>query len=293
MSAEAKRLITFTYVLWGISVACQSVLIAISVKENRCSTFIFKLQCLLAMIPVLLISETALLSKMISLAIQIDDSTQQNKAVLVLELVRYSKSFVALNFCANLLALLVFWLFAVKYWIVAKKLELFRQEIRFESKIKYFSRILFGGAAAIVIFSLAALIPEFILFTQIGINAAIPTIAVCVVTLFISIIFLIDGFRRMNKVLTEGECINRKLVILISLTYLLIAVYYVVVIANTSLTLNQFINQGYYLVVVYVTATTTLATVVYKLGVDQAEITSQEQFEMLVEDDPVLNGSIS
>jgi len=49
----------------------------------------------------------------------------------------------------------------VKYWIVAKKLELFRAEKKFESRAKVFSFILFGGGLLIVIASLLAMIPLF------------------------------------------------------------------------------------------------------------------------------------
>ena len=67
---------------------------------------------------------------------------------------------------SDVLALLVYWAFAVKYWIVARKLELFRAEVKFESKAKLFTYILFGGAALIVFLSLMASIPEFILFSK-------------------------------------------------------------------------------------------------------------------------------
>jgi len=67
---------------------------------------------------------------------------------------------------SNVLALLVYWAFAVKYWIVAKKIELFRAEIKFESKAKLFTYVLIGGMALIVFLSLIAAIPEFILFSK-------------------------------------------------------------------------------------------------------------------------------
>ena len=100
----------------------------------------------------------------------------------------------------------------MKYWIVAKKLELFRSEIRIASKNKLFSCILFGGAAVIVVSSMIALIPEILLFYKIisdPLIATLPTVIVCVLTLFLSVGLLIDGFIRMVKVLNEGECINR------------------------------------------------------------------------------------
>ncbi len=56
--------------------------------------------------------------------------------------------------------------FSVKYWIVARKLELFRAVVMFESKAKLFTYIMFGGAALIVILSLIATIPVFILFSK-------------------------------------------------------------------------------------------------------------------------------
>jgi hypothetical protein len=76
------------------------------------------------------------------------------------------KSWAVLNLISNILTLLVFWAFAVKYWVVAKKLELFRAEIKFETKTKLFSFSLIGGSALIVILSLLAAIPEFMIFSM-------------------------------------------------------------------------------------------------------------------------------
>ena len=56
---------------------------------------------------------------------------------------------------------LVFWLFAVKYWIVAKKVELIRGELKLNEKTNLFRVLIFGGSAIVVILNSVAVIPEF------------------------------------------------------------------------------------------------------------------------------------
>ncbi len=92
----------------------------------------------------------------------------------------------ALNLIGAVLTLVVYWAFAAKYWIVAKKLELFRAEIKFESKYKLFSYLLFGGAILIVIMYLLASIPEFLIFS--GRNTKLGPIPMVTVTAIIGLI---------------------------------------------------------------------------------------------------------
>ncbi len=166
----------------------------------------------------------------------------------------------------------MFWSFAVKYWIVAKKLELFRSEIRIESKKNLFSCILFGGAAVIVVSSMIALIPEILLFYKIisdPLIAMLPTVLVCVLTLLLSVGFLIDGFIRMVKVLSEGECINRKLIAVISFAYFAEAFQFLVFIFQRHKTVDSITRSSYVVDIFFTIANATLATVLYQLGVDQ------------------------
>ena len=74
-----------------------------------------------------------------------------------------------------------------------------------------------------------------------------------------------DGFRRINKVLTEGEVLSKKAIIAISLAYLAEALQFVVLIIlkpNPSST-QLFLTPAYVIDFTVVIANATLATLLY------------------------------
>ena len=97
----------------------------------------------------------------------------------------------------------------------------------------------------------------------------------------------------MVKVLKEGECINRKLIAVISFAYFVEALQFVIFILLKDKTIQSITRSSYFVDTFFTIANATLATVLYQLGIDQEiAANTQEQFELLVEDDPILNGSI-
>ena len=57
---------------------------------------------------------------------------------------------------------LVLWLFAMKYWVVAKKVEIFQAEIRLETQPQTFDLVLKGGVVVITLLTTISVIPEYI-----------------------------------------------------------------------------------------------------------------------------------
>jgi hypothetical protein len=74
----------------------------------------------------------------------------------------------SLEYVALIANNLVLWLFAMKYWVVAKKVEMFQAEINFESKTLTFNRMLFGGAVFFTIEMTGSAVPEFYVLFKAG-----------------------------------------------------------------------------------------------------------------------------
>jgi len=98
---------------------------------------------------------------------------------------------------------LVLYAFAIKYWIVGQKLQLAQAEINMESKNKMFTLVLFGGGALYALLTIIPLILETIAVSnpdgnKLQNNAFILNGVIAILLIFISILFLADGFRRIN-----------------------------------------------------------------------------------------------
>jgi hypothetical protein len=61
---------------------------------------------------------------------------------------------------------LVLWLFAMKYWVVAKKVEIFQAEIRIETQPQTFNRVLIGGAVFFPFMTTISVIPEYLVLAN-------------------------------------------------------------------------------------------------------------------------------
>ncbi|MFM7856555.1 MAG: hypothetical protein ACKO96_32690 [Flammeovirgaceae bacterium] len=79
-----------------------------------------------------------------------------------------------------------------------------------------------------------------------------------------SISFLMDAFRRINKVLTEGEVLSKYAIVAISLAYLAEVLYFIVYLISGKVNLAS----AYIVILTFVIANATLATLLYRLGVD-------------------------
>ena len=62
---------------------------------------------------------------------------------------------------------LVLWLFAMKYWVVAKKVEIFQAEIRIETQPQTFNRVLIGGAVFFTLLTTISVIPEYLVLADV------------------------------------------------------------------------------------------------------------------------------
>jgi len=120
-------------------------------------------------------------------------------------------------------AQLALYAFAIKYWIVGQKLQLAQAEINMESKNKMFTLVLFGGGALYALLTILPIILETIALNKLDLKklkiAGKLNGVIAIVLIFVSILFLADGFRRINQVVKEGQCINKKLVLTIFVGY--------------------------------------------------------------------------
>lgn len=105
---------------------------------------------------------------------------------------------------------LVSWVFTIKYWSLANKLQLFEAGKDLDSKNTTFSIILFVGGALIIV-TCSFLSAETYLelkdevFSTTTTKQWLRTVAnTMFVFLFASYLFLIDAFRRMNSVRKES-----------------------------------------------------------------------------------------
>jgi hypothetical protein len=101
---------------------------------------------------------------------------------------------------------LVLWLFAMKYWVVAKKVEMFQAEIRFETQAQLFNLILVGGAIFFTLLTTISVVPEYLVLndTPDTVSRAVWISTVYLIAgemffLFVSICFLGDGFFRIRR----------------------------------------------------------------------------------------------
>ena len=61
---------------------------------------------------------------------------------------------------------LVLWLFAMKYWVVAKKVEFFQAEIRFETQAQTFNLVLKSGIVFFTLLTTISVIPEYVVLAD-------------------------------------------------------------------------------------------------------------------------------
>ena len=128
-----------------------------------------------------------------------------------------------------------------------------------------------GGAGLIVSLTVITTIYEFVQLDNdpfINKMLVLPTVLVCVITLITAVIFLLDGFRRMVKVLNQDECINRRFIIVISFAYLVEALQFVALLSLKKPSFHTVISWSYVIDILFAIGNSTLATVVFRLGVD-------------------------
>ena len=171
----------------------------------------------------------------------------------------------AINYCVT-------WAFAAKYWIVARKVQLLQSELSIENHQNKFAYVLFGGSAVITLFEICAMIPSYIIilnpthtysdaFTWNYMKTVQETVYL------VSIVLLIDGYRRMSKSIKEGECVSKRYIQLTIVAYGLqlvtFAFYYFDDRAN-----NGVVAYLCYLSVIISIALSfvLIATILYKLG---------------------------
>jgi hypothetical protein len=90
---------------------------------------------------------------------------------------------------------------------------------------------------------------------------------VAVAFLFISVGILLDGLRRIHKVLNEGETISKFYILWIALAYLTEVVLFVFSFSK-KIGLSEWIKYSYVVDIAFVFANATLVTVFYRLSVD-------------------------
>ena len=128
---------------------------------------------------------------------------QQEKIVSLVHAVYVSE------YVCVVLTNLVVWWFAVKYWVVSKKVQMFQDEINFETQQRTYSLILFGGSAFFTLITTLATIPEFAVtkkqkddLSQIK-QSWTYVLGSEILVLVCSIIFLMDGFYRMKRAIQK------------------------------------------------------------------------------------------
>jgi len=152
-----------------------------------------------------------------------------------------------------------------------------------------FTGVLIYGTITFTVLTTLASIPQYLAIKhgKLSSNSELYPSDVAAAVMILSILFLADGFRRMNKVLLEGECICKKAIVALFLIYLGEALQ--------CLSFN-FVKGPYastfVLDVLYFLANTTLATILYRISAEQsAAANSKETFDLLEEDDIALNNS--
>jgi uncharacterized membrane protein len=81
------------------------------------------------------------------------------QAINVQTVIGLADALYVFNCIVVMLTNLVFWAFAFKYWVVSKKVEMFQEEIHFETKERTFSVILLGGIAFFTTITVLSTIP--------------------------------------------------------------------------------------------------------------------------------------
>jgi hypothetical protein len=180
---------------------------------------------------------------------------------------------------------LVLWLFAMKYWVVSKKVEIFQAEIRLETQPQTFDLVLKGGVVFFTLLTTISVIPEYFVLADADFSRAravwlstVSLLAGEIIVIFISLCFLVDGFIRVRKSIQEGEVICKKGIVSVLTVYFLQMVQCIGFLVAYSAPGQDF-NESHPLFspifiilfrFFFCVATTILASILYKLGEQQA-----------------------
>ena len=180
---------------------------------------------------------------------------------------------------------LVLWLFAMKYWVVAKKVEIFQAEIRLETQPQTFNLVLKGGVVFFTLLTTISVIPEYFVLADADFTrtraiwlSTVSLLAGEIIVIFISICFLVDGFIRIRKSIQEGEVICKKGIVSALIAYFLQIVQSIFYLVAFSAPGNDFNNShplfnpisDALFKLFFCVATTILASILYRLGEQQA-----------------------
>ena len=123
---------------------------------------------------------------------------------------------------------LVLWLFAMKYWVVAKKVDMFQAEVRMDSQTQTFNLVLKGGAVILTLLTTISALPQYFVLADPSLQSArdvwlstVSLLAVEIIIIFCAVCFLIDGFYRIHKSIREGEVISKKAIVSVMTVYFL------------------------------------------------------------------------
>ena len=111
----------------------------------------------------------------------------------------------------------VMWVFAVKYWIVSRKVQLYQADLGIENYQRKFAFILYGGLIIIFLLLLTSTTINYYKLANPELQFS-PWVfwsyyaVISSMIFLVPALFLLDGFRRTRNALREGESISNKFI---------------------------------------------------------------------------------
>ena len=121
-------------------------------------------------------------------------------------------------------AVVVYWVFSIKYWSIAVKIELAVLEKDITERNRLINWLLFGGITLLSLLCVSPTLQVVFLFTKPP-AATYKCLKWLTIVLFIGFLlsacFLVDALRRLSKIKVENKTISNKMVVCFGLSVLL------------------------------------------------------------------------
>ena len=250
-------------------------LVGITIYKHKTRSFTFKLLLLLTLGVVCSVAEMTLLM------IFLNHFKEVNKKLIAVLLG-------LLTYFVNVCGGLVYWVFSVKFWSIAFKIELAIQEKDTQQYNKPISALFFGGIAVIIVSGgiTADWQAEVLLGKDSSLLFGFSIIFYLIMIVSCAVIF--DALCRLARTKVQNKTISTQAVVFFSLCYAIELVGVIMQISSLSLVGLKIITFGYWVGVFL------LATILYLIGIasiaaeddSDAQLALQDSSDLLSEDQP-------
>jgi len=268
------RLFTSEVIIFSILVCYITVLAALLVFKHKVYGFTLKL---------ILIIDLSVISFIIGYTLEITLYKQKTEQVTHFNETTLINWLIVIFYVGNVCGLFIYWIFAVKYWSIAVKIELAVDEQDINKRNKLISGLLFGGGVIIAVSTVFVSIKANQDFKHRSSSTWIDLFNYTILaTWFCPFFLLMDSFRRLYRTQITNKAISVKMVLALALAFLLLIVgTFVLFLGSKIVELISFIL----VIVGFVFSTALLATILYFIGIASIESNDVADFSEILNED--------